>query len=85
MATKKLLTLNVKKMSGQGHTVKDTVDSPLATSVLESFLRGETMRIETPNHGSGEPIYIVPYHAVASIIVNESNQTVDDRPDPYGC
>lgn len=58
----------------------DTATEPIATYALDKFKAEEQMSFKD----NGKE-YFVPFHAVDHIYVTESETSVADRPDPYGC
>lgn len=58
----------------------DTATEPIATYALDEFKAEKQMSFK--NEGKE---YFVPFHAVDHIYVDESEEEVADRPNPYGC
>lgn len=83
MAKKKLKSIEIT-LIGCGSAVtlqaSDTVAEPTASYALDEFKREEQMQFE-----NNDKEYYVPFHAVDHIVVIETEETVEDRPTPYGC
>lgn len=58
----------------------DTAAEPIATYALDKFKAEQQMSFKD----NGKE-YFVPFHAVDHIYVEESEESVADRPNPYGC
>lgn len=82
MATKKLKDIKVWLIgcSDVNLSASDTATDPIATYALDSFKAEKQM-----NFKDGDSTYFVPFHAVDHIVVNETDATVADKSDPYGC
>lgn len=80
---KKLKTIEVG-LIGCGDAVtlnaSDTATEPIATYALDEFKAEKQMSFKDDGKE-----YFVPFHAVDHIYVSESETSVADRPNPYGC
>ena len=61
-------------------TAIDTATEPIASYALDKFKAEDQMSFK--DDGTE---YFVPFHAVDHIYVSESETSVADRPNPYGC
>ena len=77
--TKALKSITVKTVGGQTFSAADTTTAPIASNALAEFEAFQTMHIK-----GDEGTTLVPFHAVDTIVVETSSETVE-KADPYGC